>query len=91
MRDARGKMTPMLRAGVIVSVLVALAAVGISYALLRSENSMAGMGVVVIGFFALLALIAIWAVVGGMQIGQNARSAWAALRQQPPSDDGDLG
>ena len=50
----------MVRVGAVLSVLVVVAGVALTAAALRSDNSVAGVAVLSLGLFAIVALLTIW-------------------------------
>src|SRR4051794_31355847 len=83
----RRRWIAVIRIAVGLSLVVILACIGLSIALLRTEDSMAGVGVVALGFFSTLAIGLIWLLAGGSKLLRFIRSQTKSLREGPPESD----
>jgi hypothetical protein len=77
----------MMRLAAGLSLIVVLACFGLGIVMVRSEDSMAGAGLVALAFFAILAIGVIWLLVGGWNLLRLIRSQTKSFRQSPPEDD----
>jgi fermentation-respiration switch protein FrsA (DUF1100 family) len=77
----------VIRVAIAVSLLVVLACVGLAIAAVRTQDSMAGVGVVALAALAVLALGIIWLLVGGSFLVRLIHSQAKSLREGPPDRD----